>query len=75
LTAILMSPPGDCFAMAGPHQTEGHYSLYLSLFGRKVKAGETLSARTRLVLAIGPSDEQVLQLYRGYPAEVGSGKL
>ena len=38
-TAVVMAPPEDCFAVATPHQTEGHYSLYLSLFGRTIKAG------------------------------------
>jgi hypothetical protein len=50
ITAALMAPSEDCFAIATPHQTEGHYSLYLSLFGRNLKAGEPASARARLLV-------------------------
>ncbi len=50
VTAALMAPKEDCFAIAMPHQGEGHYSLYLSLFGRDLKAGENAVARTRLVV-------------------------
>ncbi|MEK7404878.1 MAG: hypothetical protein AAB225_07195 [Acidobacteriota bacterium] len=65
-TAILMAPPRDCFALATPHQTETHYSLYLSLFGRTIKAGETSRARARLVVAASPSEGDILRLYRAY---------
>jgi hypothetical protein len=61
-----MAPPQDCFAISTPHQAEGHYSLYLSLFGRTLKAGETARARARLVIASSPSDNQILALYQAY---------
>jgi hypothetical protein len=64
--AVLMAPPQDCFAISTPHQAEGHYSLYLSLFGRTLKAGETARARARLVIASSPSDNQILALYQAY---------
>jgi hypothetical protein len=57
LAALLMAPPADCFAFSMPHQAEGHYSMYLSLFGRDIKAGETVAARTRLVLIPLKPDE------------------
>jgi hypothetical protein len=66
LAGILMSPPEDCFTIATPYEGESHYSLYLSLFGRDLKAGETARARTRLIIAAQMSDEQVLALYREY---------
>ncbi len=66
LTAILMAPPQDCFTIATPYEGESHYSLYLSLFGRDLKAGETAKARTRLVIAPSISDEQAIALYRQY---------
>ena len=55
LAALLMGAPGDCFAVAMPHHDEPHYSLYLSLFGRTIRAGET--ARARACLAILPDSE------------------
>ena len=70
LAAVIMSPPEDCFAIACPHQTEGHYSVYFSLFGRDVNAGGTLRARARLVFASTPSDQQVLKLYDDYVGEI-----
>ena len=48
LTAILSASADDCFAVAMPHQTEGHCSVYLSLFGRNLKVGETVRAKARL---------------------------
>ncbi len=45
---VLMSRPSDCFAILAPFETEPHYSMYLCLFGRDLKAGETARARTRL---------------------------
>jgi hypothetical protein len=69
LTAILMAPPDDCFAIATPYGGEGHYSLYLSLFGRDLKTGATVKARARLVLAGSISDEQAIALYQQYLKE------
>jgi hypothetical protein len=70
LTVIVMAPPEDCFAVATPCESEAHYSLYLSRFGRDIKAGETARARTRFVLASGVSDEQIIGLYRRYIGEL-----
>jgi hypothetical protein len=69
LTVILMAPPDDCFAIATPYRGESHYSLYLSLFGRDIKAGETATARSRLVIAGRVSDQEILHLYRKYIEE------
>lgn len=71
LTAAIMAPPEDCFAVAAPHQTEGHYSLYLSLFGRTIPAGEAARARARLVLAADLEDSAVVKLYQDYLKELG----
>jgi hypothetical protein len=40
-----------------PQQAEGHYSLYLSLFGRDLKPGETARAVARLVICEAAEDE------------------
>ena len=66
LTVILMAPPEDCFAMSTPYAGEGHFSLYLSLFGGSVSAGESATARSRLVIADSPTDAQILSLYESY---------
>ncbi len=62
LAAILMAAPTDCFAIATPHESEGHYSTYLSLFGRDLKAGETARARARVVILPSPSDAEIIRL-------------
>ena len=64
--AILMTPSDDCFAVSTPYKGEGHFSLYFSLFGRDVKAGETATARLRMIVASAPTDERILALYRSY---------
>ena len=65
-TAILMAPAEDCYALSTPYAGEGHRSFYLSLFGRDVKAGETATARCRLVIAKSPTDQQIVELYKKY---------
>jgi hypothetical protein len=74
LAAVLMAPPADCFALATPQETEGHYSLYLSLFGRTVKAGETVRARARLVIGKDLSDQRALDLYQDYLKRLPRGR-
>ena len=69
LTAVLMAPPQDCFAASTPYGEEGHRSLYLSLFGRDLKAGETTSARARLLIGKNISDRQAIELYEAYRKE------
>lgn len=64
LTAVILSPREDCFAILTPYQTEPHYSMYLCLFGRDVAAGQTARARARLVLAGNPTEADMLKLHR-----------
>ena len=66
LCAVLMSRPEDCFCVMTPNAGEGHRSLYLCLFGRDVKAGETASARARLVVRVLPTDEDAAGLCKSY---------
>jgi len=74
-TAILMAPPDDCFAIATPYEGEGHYSMYFSLFGRDIKAGQTARARLRLVVTNTASDREILDLYRKYMKDIADGKI
>ena len=48
LGAVFNADPQGCFAILMPHQTEGHRSLYLSLFGADVPQGEQRETRIRL---------------------------
>lgn len=66
LTAVLMAPAEDCFAISTPFGEEGHRSVYLSLLGRDLKAGESATARARLVLGRAISDQQAIALYEEY---------
>ena len=74
-TAILMAPPDDCFAIATPYEGEGHYSMYFSLFGRDIKAGQTARARLRLVVANKTSERKIIDLYRKYIKEIADGAI
>jgi hypothetical protein len=66
LSAVLMSPPQDCFAVLTPFETESHLSMYLSLFGKDLKTGETARARARLVIGTRLAGETVDRLYADY---------
>jgi hypothetical protein len=69
LTALLMAPAQDCFAVCMPYGEESHRSLYLSLFGRDLKAGAQATARTRLVIGRGITDELAIKLYEAFLKE------
>ncbi|MBN1125552.1 MAG: SUMF1/EgtB/PvdO family nonheme iron enzyme [Sedimentisphaerales bacterium] len=69
---VLMAPPRDCFAVATPCAGESHYSLYLSLFGRDIQAGQTKRAHTCLVVTNATSDRQIVELYQEYRKEMQS---
>ena len=51
----------ECFALAMPHETEAHCSLYLCQFGRDLKSGETAHARARLVILDSTEERRFLQ--------------
>lgn len=69
VTAVLMAAPDDAFAVAMPHQADAHYSVYFSLCGRDLRAGETARLRSRLWVAAGPTDAQILEHYRRWIAD------
>ena len=66
LRAVLMSLPPDFFAVLTPFDTEPHLSMYLSLFGKDLKAGETARARARLVIGTELAGEAIDKLYSTY---------
>ena len=66
LQALLMSTPQDCFAVLTPFEEEGHRSMYLSLFGKDLNAGEVARARARLVIGTYLSGETIEGLYSAY---------
>jgi hypothetical protein len=66
VTVAFMAPAADCFAVSTPHEGETHFSLYMSLFGRDLKKGETARARARLVVLTSAQEEQLRELRRGY---------
>jgi hypothetical protein len=66
LTVLLMARPSDCFAISMPYQTEPHFSVYLSLFGRDLASGRRATARVRLQLLDAPSDGAMLEAYRKF---------
>lgn len=77
LTAVVMAPAEDCFAIATPYGQEGHGSLYLCLLGRDLKAAESATVRSRLVIGRGITDRKAVSLYEAYvrePAGAGTAK-
>jgi len=70
LAGLMMAPPADCFAVLMPYGEESHRSLYLSLFGRDFKTGETAAAQARLVLGHNLSDQQAIETYQAYLKEI-----
>ncbi len=69
LTAVIWSRPFDAFALCTPQQTEGHYSMYFSLFGQDLSPGESRSVRTRLLIADRLSDAEAVKAYDRFNLE------
>ncbi|MFV2066795.1 MAG: hypothetical protein ACC645_07410 [Pirellulales bacterium] len=75
ITLLLMSRPKDCFAvdlsynMDPPDGVAGHGSVYLSLFGRDIDAGQSERAHVRLVVERDLSDERAVERYEQYVKE------
>lgn len=72
LSVTLMSLRADCFAVSSPHEAEGHRSLYFSLFGRNLKAGERAAARMRLVVTPSATASAIAGWHAAYSAEQAS---
>jgi len=74
LAAVMMCPPGDCFAVASPWNpatpdAAGYRSIYLSLIGRDLRAGQTALARCRLIIA-KLTEQEALERYHDYLREL-----
>ena len=75
ITFVLMARPEDCFAVEAPYDKEppdgvsGHCSLYFSLFGLDLKAGQTARARTRLVVGRSITEQRALEFYEKFIEE------
>jgi len=75
ITILLMSRPEDCFAIETPYNMDppdgiaGHYSLYMSLFGEDIKAGQTVRAHTRLVVGRAITEQDAVGLYSDFISE------
>lgn len=61
----VMTRPEDCFALLTPREGDAHYSMYLSLFGRTLRAGETATAHVRMVFG-ALDDASVLKRYEAF---------
>ncbi len=75
ITFLFMSRPEDCFAidmsynMDPPDNIANHSSVYLSLYGRDIEAGESAQAHVRLVVERNLSDRRAIELYEQYTNE------
>ncbi len=66
VAAIIMAPPEDCFAVSMFEQNAGLGCYYLSLFGKDVKKGQTLTGHARMVFGKNITDGQAIQKYQEY---------
>jgi hypothetical protein len=74
VVALVMAPPGDCFAVLSPHGEESHRSLYLSLIGGDVQTGEDIPARARLVVGKGITEAGAIERYDAYLKEAAGAR-
>lgn len=64
LTAMVMAPAADCFAVMMPYGAEPHGSLYLCLIGRDLAAAKPATATARLTVAADLDTAAILAAYR-----------
>lgn len=74
LCAVIMSQPKECFAVSCPWNPAtpeggGYRSVYLSLFGRDLEAGQTAHARCRLILGRNLSEAEAVRRYEEFLQE------
>jgi hypothetical protein len=69
LRGVVMSPASDCFAVLTPFEAESHRSMYLSLFGKDLKAGESAKAKARLMIVSGQADADIVSACEAYLKE------
>lgn len=74
LTVIVMARRDDCFGVFTPYGEEEHYSNYLSFFGHDIEAGESASARSRLVVLPDPAEAEILAVADVFRNSFGQGE-
>jgi hypothetical protein len=69
LVALVMARPQDCFAVATPYGEESHRSLYLSLLGCDLEAGQAKTAHTRLAIRRDLSNAEAIECHEAFCQE------
>ena len=70
LTGIMMSTPQDCFAVLMPHHEDKHYSLYCSLFGYDITAGQSATSKCRVVIGRNLSEKEMVKAYKEFVEKI-----
>lgn len=68
LTILQMASKENCFSIMAPHIGEAHFSMYFSLFGKDLMAGQIVNTRIRMVIG-NISEEEMLRIYRNFSEE------
>lgn len=63
---LLMARPQDCFAVAMPYETEAHYSVYFSLFGRDLAAGQPAVAHASMTVVDATSAQDAVKCFEAF---------
>jgi hypothetical protein len=61
-----MAPREDCFAVSTSNETAPPGAFYLSLFGKDVQKGQTLTDRARMVFGKDITEQHAIDKYREY---------
>lgn len=75
ITFLLMSRVEDCFALSmsynmdPPDGIANHGSVYMSLIGKDIEAGESMRAHVRLVVERNLSNQRAVELHEQYTQE------
>lgn len=74
VTVLVMAPPEDCFAMSTWQQGSPQGAFYLSLFGKDIQHGQTVTGHARLVFGKNITDSQAVARYAEYRKDLRSNR-
>ena len=62
IAVVAITKRSDCFGVFTPHNTEKHFSHYMSLFGYNIDKGDSAQVHSRLVILKNPTDDEIIQV-------------
>jgi len=73
LAVVHITTSNNCFAVSTPNAGNTHFSMYLSLFGKTLEAGQSISTTVRMIIA-PLNEQQILNAYKVFTSTLPKEK-